>query len=112
MNKVREYILSLPEAKEVDHWGKSSFRINNKIFAVIQEDGITLTIKTIGEDRTIYTTMQPETYSIPESFSNLNYMHVNIDTVEQEEIKGLILKAWGSVAPKKLVKAYNEGRLQ
>ncbi|WP_159888706.1 MmcQ/YjbR family DNA-binding protein [Paenibacillus puerhi] len=110
INEVQEYILSLPESKEVSHWGKSSYRINNKIFAVLQEDGITLTIKTIEEDRTIYTTMDSETYAIPESFSNMKYMHVNLNTVEPEEIKGLLLKAWGSIAPKKLVKAYGESR--
>lgn len=94
LNEVQEFMLSLPESKEVSHWGKPSYRVNNKIFAVLQEDRITLTIKTIGDDRTIYTTMDPETYSIPETFSNMNYMHVNLNTVDPVEIKGLLLKAY------------------
>lgn len=90
----------------------SSFRINNKIFATFQPDGITLTVKTVGEDRAIYTTIDPETYKIPEAFSNLNYMHVNLNTVSSEELEGLILKAWKSVAPKKVIKTFNEGIVQ
>jgi hypothetical protein len=110
VDQVREMALSFPESKEMDHWGKPSFRANNKIFAVIQEDGVTLTIKTAGEDRTIYTSMAPEIYSVPESFSNLNYMHVHLNLVDPKELSGLLEKAWRSVAPKKIVKAYDEGK--
>lgn len=111
VDRIREVALSFPEAKEVEHWGKPSFRVNNKIFAVIQEDGVTLTIKTAGEDRTIYTTMAPEIYSVPESFSKLNYMMVNLNLVDPQELNELLTKAWESVAPKKIVKAYHEGKL-
>ena len=102
--------MTLPETKEVDHFGKLSFRVNNKIFTVIQPDGYTLTVKTNGEDRAIYTTMDPETYSVPASFSNLNYMHINLNTVSPEELHGLVIKAWSSVAPKKLVQAFNRSK--
>ncbi|WP_258881302.1 MmcQ/YjbR family DNA-binding protein [Paenibacillus sp. sptzw28] len=112
INEAREFILSLPETVEIDHFGKPSFRINNKIFATIQPDGITLTIKTVGEDRTIYTTMDPETYRIPETFSKLNYMHINLYTASPEELKGLLNKAWRSVAPKRVVKAFDESKFE
>jgi len=36
-------------------------------------------------------------------------MHVNINHIEPIEAKGLIYKAWSSVAPKKVVKVYCEG---
>lgn len=108
INELQKYLLALPDSEEGDHWGKRSYRIKNKIFAIIQNDGVTLTIKTMGEDRSIYTSMDPKTFSIPEAYSNLSYMHVNLHTVNIDELKGLIYKAWKSVAPKKLVKAYEE----
>lgn len=113
VDEVRSYALSLPESKEIEHWGKPSFRINKKIFAVVQKDGVHLAVKTVGDDRMIYTTMAPETFKVPESYSTLNYVLVNMNLVEPEELKGLLLKAWGSVAPKKLVKQYdgNDGFL-
>jgi hypothetical protein len=110
-NDIRNYILTLPETKEIDHFGKPSYRINNKIFATAQPDGKTLTVKTVGEDREIYTTMDSETYRVPDTSSNLNYMHVNLETVSPEEIKGLLVKAWSSVAPKKLIRDFNESKL-
>lgn len=110
--EIRKFIFSLPESIEIEHWGKPSFRINNKIFAVLQEDGVTLTIKSSHEDRNIYTQMDPKIYTVPESFSNLNYMHMNIELVEKSEAKMLIYKAWSSVAPKKLVKTFNGGKFE
>jgi hypothetical protein len=106
VEEVRAFALSLPESEEIEHWGKPSFRIRNKIFAVIQEDGVSLVVKTAGEDRLIYTTMDSKVYSIPRSFSNLNYMIVNLDLVNSKELRGLLIKAWSSIAPKKLVKEY------
>ncbi|TVX98682.1 MmcQ/YjbR family DNA-binding protein [Cohnella terricola] len=109
IESVRHFSLSLPESKEINHWGKPSFRVNNKIFAVIQDDGFTLTVKTVAEDRSMLTTLDPETFKVPDSFSNLNYMNINLTRVEEKELKGLILKAWSSIAPKKLVNKYFEG---
>lgn len=108
IEEIREIALSLPGTVEVEHWGKSSFRINNKIFIVIQDDMSTITVKTTKEERDIYTSMSPETYKIPDSFSNLNYMHINLELAKKDEVTDLIRNAWGIVAPKKLSKAFFE----
>jgi len=106
--EVRNIALSLPGTEEIQHWGKPSFRINNKIFTIIQEDLISITVRTTQEERDILTNMNPATYRIPESFSNLNYMHVNLETAMKEEVVDLIRNAWARVAPKKLSKTYFE----
>ncbi|MCQ6557180.1 MmcQ/YjbR family DNA-binding protein [Paenibacillus mendelii] len=102
--EVRAFALSLPEAQEQEHWGKPSFRVGKKIFAVIQEDGLTLTVKTTAEDRMAYTTMDPLTFSIPASFSNLNYMVVQMNRIDPNELRDLLMLGWRLVAPKRLVK--------
>jgi hypothetical protein len=38
MQKIRGIALSLPNAVELDHHGRPSFRINKKIFATIWDD--------------------------------------------------------------------------
>jgi hypothetical protein len=106
ISEVRKIALSLPETEEVQHWGKPSFRINNKIFTVIQDDMRTITVKTTKEEREIYTRMDPNTYTIPEAFSNLNYMHINLETANEDEVRDLIRIAWRNVAQKKLSKTY------
>lgn len=108
IEEIRRIALSLPGTEEVEHWGKPSFRINNKIFTIVQDDMKTITVKTTKEERDMYTSMSPETYTIPDSFSNLNYMHINLELARKEEVIDLIRSAWGMVAPKKLSKAYFE----
>lgn len=108
IEEVRKIALSMPETEEVEHWGKSSFRINNKIFTIIQEDLKTITVKTTKEEREILTNTNPETYRVPESFSNLNFMHINLETAAKEEVIDLIRNAWGRVAPKKISKTFFE----
>ena len=106
IHNTRTYILSLPESQEIEHWGKPSFRVRNKIFAIFQEDGITLTVKVSREDIDIYTQIDPQIYHVPTTFTNMNYMHINMQMVDPEEAKLLLLKAWKLVAPKKLIKEY------
>ncbi|WP_438447685.1 MmcQ/YjbR family DNA-binding protein [Gorillibacterium sp. sgz5001074] len=108
VTEVREVALSLPGAVEVEHMGKPSFRMNNKIFLVMQEDLITITVKISKEERNLYVSEDPVTYRIPEGFAHLNYMHICLETAPKEEVFNLIRSAWGSVAPKKAVKAYFE----
>lgn len=107
-DEFRGLALSLPETEQVDHWGKASFRVRNKIFAVIQPDQISLLIKTTEGDRIAYTTLAPDVYQIPGSFSNLAYMIVRLDRVDPEECHALLKQAWRLVTPKKVVKAYDE----
>lgn len=108
VNEVREIALSLPGTEEVAHLGKPSFRINNKIFTVIQNDMKTITVKITKEERDIYTNTDPRTFMIPNSFSNMNYMHINLETASKDEVIDLIRSAWGIVAPKKMAKTYFE----
>lgn len=106
-DEVRSLALSLPEAEEHEHWGKPAFRVRNKIFAVIQPDGASLVIKTTKDDRAAYTTMAPEVFQLPDSFTNMAYMIVRMDRVDPEEFRDLLMQAWKLVSPKNLVKAYD-----
>lgn len=105
--EARLISLSMPEAEEQDHWGKPSFRVRNKIFAVIQEDGISMAVKTTSDTRTVYTTMDPDVYSVPASFSNLNYMIVRMDLISSAEFRDILIQAWRCVSPKRLLAAYD-----
>ncbi|WP_245590322.1 MmcQ/YjbR family DNA-binding protein [Cohnella panacarvi] len=98
--------MKLPESQEVEHWGKPSFRLKNKIFAVLQEDGVTLTVKTSAEEREILTQLEPNIFRIPETFAKLNYMNVNTKLVKSDEAKLLLLRAWRSVASKILINQF------
>ncbi|NRF90684.1 MmcQ/YjbR family DNA-binding protein [Paenibacillus frigoriresistens] len=107
-DEIRSIALSLPETEEHDHWEKPSFRVRSKIYAVIQPDGVSLVIKTTKEDRAAYTMMDPDVYQMPDSFQNLAFMIIRMDRIHPEECRNMLTLAWSLVAPKKVVKAFNE----
>ncbi|SDX50508.1 MmcQ/YjbR family DNA-binding protein [Paenibacillus sp. CF384] len=105
-DQIRSYALSLPETDEVDHWGKPSFRVRNKIYAVIQPDGVSLLVKLTADDRAAYTTMDPAVYQVPPKYATLNYVIIQLELVDPNELKSLLFKAWSLVAPKRVVKSF------
>ncbi|MFB9325095.1 MmcQ/YjbR family DNA-binding protein [Paenibacillus aurantiacus] len=104
--EARAIALALPGTEEADHDGKPSFRVNGKIFAIVQADGRTLTVKTVKEERAHLVGAEPETYRVPEGFAHLSYMHIRLEAAKDGEAKALIEAAWGLVAPKRMAKAY------
>lgn len=106
ISEIRKFALSMPNTVEKDHQGKTSFRVNNKIYLIIQNDKQTITVKTTYYERELLVNMDPNKYRIPDTFTNLNYMHVNIKKAKKEEVINLIRSAWGHVAPRKLFKSY------
>lgn len=99
--------MSLPGAERREHWGKPSFRVRDKIFAVIRPDGVSLILKTTKDDRLAYTSMEPDIFGMPDGFANLAYMTVRLDRVDPSECRELIVRAWRLVSPKRAVAAYD-----
>lgn len=106
MKKLEVSPFPYPKPKKLNIGENHPFRVKNKVFAVIQPDGVSLVIKLTADDREAYTTIAPEVFSIPPTFSNMNYMIVRIDLVNDGELKCLIKKAWSIVAPKRLIKLF------
>lgn len=108
IDDVRQFALSLPKTEEAEHWDKPSFRVNGKIYAVVQKDGLSLVVKTTKEEREAFTTLESEIYSVPSNFQRLNYMIVNMERIRKDEFQLILVRAWRLVAPKQIVKVYDE----
>ncbi|QYR23300.1 MmcQ/YjbR family DNA-binding protein [Paenibacillus sp. sptzw28] len=105
---IRSLALALPKTEEREHWGKPSFRVQSKIFAVVQPDGVSLLIKTTKEEQIAYTTMAPDIFRLPDGFANMNFVVLRMDRIDPAELHDLLIMAWKLAAPKQLVKAFNE----
>ncbi len=110
IDDVRQIALSLPKTEEVEHWDKPSFRVNGKIYAVVQKDGISVVVKSTRDEREALTTLEPEIYSVPPNFQRLHYMIVNMERIPKDEFRSVLVRAWRLVASKHIVKTYDEQR--
>lgn len=103
----RKIALSLPEAAEKETWGHPTFRVRDKMFASMSEDGTSGTAKATKEEQTELVATDPETFSIPAYVGKHGWVGIDVTRVDPGELRGLITEAWRLTAPKRVVKAYD-----
>jgi hypothetical protein len=107
---VRAIALSLPEAEERETWGDATFRVRNKIFMMIDAKSKQAAIKTSREEQTALLEMDRDTFFFPPYVGTHGWTGVQIQRVDPGEMRDLITEAWRMTAPKRLVKAFDEGQ--
>jgi YjbR len=50
-DELRQVVLSLPEAEERETWGQPTFRVRDRMFAVLSDDGQQASVKATGRSR-------------------------------------------------------------
>jgi hypothetical protein len=106
---VRKLALSLPEAEERETWGTATFRVRNKIFVMFGEGGKEAWVKSTHDEQRALIAMDPDTFSFPPYVGPSGWVGVRFGGVDAGEMEELITEAWRMTAPKRLVKAFDDG---
>ncbi|MEA2444724.1 MAG: hypothetical protein QOJ12_2016, partial [Thermoleophilales bacterium] len=99
----RALALSLPETTEKDAWGHVTFRVRDKMFAIMGmagEDNVR--VKSTLDEQTALTQMDPETFSVPGYVGKYGWIRIELERVDPEELAELVTEAWRLTAPKRL----------
>ena len=81
---------SLPEAVELAHFGRTSFRVKKRIFATLAEDTGVATLKFSLEDQVLFCAMKNSAiYPVPNKWGRLGWTFIDLKKVP----KGLVLDA-------------------
>jgi len=104
----RQVALSMPEATEKEAWGHPTFRVRNKMFASAATDLSTATVKSTLEEQRALTQSEPDTFFVPKYVGKHGWIGMQLDQVDPEELRELVIEAWRMTAPKRLVKAWDE----
>jgi hypothetical protein len=103
---LRALALALPEAEEHDHFGRPSFRVRGKIFATLLVDERRTNLKLPREEHEALVASDPETFGTV-TWGSLIRTSVRLDRVDPAELAELVEEAWRTVAPKRLVAAFD-----
>jgi hypothetical protein len=98
-DKLRRVVLSLPEAEERETWGHPTFRVRDKMFATLSDDGRQATVKATREEQAALVAAAPETFSIPAYVGKHGWVGVQLATVDPVELAELLVEAWRHTAP-------------
>jgi hypothetical protein len=102
-DEARALALSLPEAVELDHHGRPSFRVGGKIFATLWNDG---RMNVMLDEGGILTAVE----SAPDACEKvwwgrrLAAVGVTLARTDREVLRELLTDAWEQRAPKRLMR--------
>ncbi len=106
---VRALALALPEAEERETWETATFRVRNKIFAMCSEQEREVWIKATHDEQRALVAMHPDAYFVPPYVGSSGWVGARVALVERDEMRELLTEAWRMTAPKRLVRAFDEG---
>jgi hypothetical protein len=100
IERVREMALSFPEAVELDHFGKPSFRIGKKIFATLHVDTNRAVLKlSLVEQSTFAAFNNSIMYPVKGSWGKQGWTYVELSKVRSSVFKDALTTAYHTVAP-------------
>jgi len=95
----RDLAMSFPETKELPHFEKSSFRINNKIFATLDSSHQRACLKLNQVDQSVFCLIDPTIiYPVNNKWGKQGWTNVELNKVKKNLLKDALSKAYKAVA--------------
>jgi hypothetical protein len=103
--RLRAICLTLPEAVEREAWGDPTFRVREKIFAMVKRgDGrVSLWCKAPPGAQTVLVGADPARFFVPPYVGAKGWIGVRLDDApDWDEVAWLVRRSWRMTAPRKL----------
>jgi predicted DNA-binding protein (MmcQ/YjbR family) len=105
LTQLRQICLALPEAEERETWDAPTFRIRDKIFAMVHaaRGRPSVWFKAPAGVQAILTQAAPERFFAPPYVGPKGWVGLYLDgPVDWDEARALIERSWRMTAPKRL----------
>jgi hypothetical protein len=105
---VRRAALSLPATTERPSYGTPGFRVKDRLFARIREEGDLLVVWTadLGEKEALLQS-EPERFTTTPHYDGHPTVLVRMEAVDADELLEVLTESWRLRAPKKLLEAFD-----
>jgi hypothetical protein len=105
---VRRIALSLPETTEKPSYGTPGFRVKDKLFARVREEGDVLVVWCQDEEeKEALIASEPEKFFTTPHYEGHPTVLVRFGAVEVDELTELLTEAWRVRAPKRVRAAFD-----
>jgi hypothetical protein len=107
MDDVRAFASTLPRSSEALVRGRVKFKIGRIVYLAFSRDGSTMGFAFPKDWRDALIESEPEKFSLPsESDMRYHWVHVDLATIDAQEMRELVEDAWALVVPKRVAKEY------
>ncbi len=113
---VRALCLGLPETTEKETWGDEdnpghpTFRVRDKIFVIMAEDGSGGSVRTSMDEQGALISAFPDGASVASYVGRFGWVDLAFERIPDDVLRETIEGAWARTAPKKLAAAWRDGR--
>ena len=104
--RLRGICLGFPEAEERSFGGHTSpaFRVRDKLFVMVSEDGTTMTCKAPPGTQQALVASDPDRYFVPRYVGHNGWVGVHLDgRIDWDELAEIVEDSYRQIAPKRLV---------
>jgi hypothetical protein len=99
----RQIALSFPEAIELPHFERTSFRVAKKIFATLDIKDHLAYVKLSEIDQNVFSSFDPSIiYPVPNKWGKKGATYINLKKVHKDMLVDALTSAYCIVVPKKL----------
>ena len=87
--------------------GRVKFRIGQIVYLALSRDGSRMGCGFPKEFREAAVETEPEKFALPsESDMRFNWIHVNLDAIDADEMRDLVEEAWSRAVPRYVAEEY------
>jgi len=106
-DEIRALAASLPRSYEAHVHGRVKFRIGQIVYLALSRDGFRMGCGFPKEFREAAVETEPEKFALPsESDMRFNWIHVNLDAIDADEMRDLVEEAWSRAVPRYVADEY------
>jgi hypothetical protein len=108
---VRRAALSLPHTTEKPSYGTPGFRVKDRLFARIREEGDVLVLWCADEgEKHALIASEPEKFFTTSHYDGHPIVLVRFEALDVDELSELLTESWRLRAPARLVKMFDAAR--
>ena len=107
IDEVRAVASELPRSSEGLVRGRVKFRIGQIVYLSVSRDGKTMGFAFPKELREALVESEPKKFALPsESDMRYHWVHVDLTTIDRDEMRELVEDAWAFCVPKRVAEEY------
>ena len=99
----------LPEVAESTWFNTPSLKVRDKSFVRLREDDV-IVVMVDQDEKEALLQAEPEVFFTTPHYDGYPAMLVRLSAIEPDELRGALIESWRRKAPKKLLRAFDEGR--
>jgi hypothetical protein len=110
VDRVRELALALPGTQERPSYGTPGFRVRDKLFSRVLDDGESIVVKVTFDQREVMVASEPAIFAVTPHYQDYPWVIVRLAAVDEELLREVLTEAWRITAPPSLLAASRERR--